>query len=736
MIGLSPWASGAKEVFAEPEVSEIYRREIKNYLLSVHLTDDSLWFLIRNPNGNRTALRTAFSPNDDLSVAGIKEEDDYLKIVLNCLVGEYLVRLEIPDADMPLVRCITTFTSNEPLFIPFWPRDLMILGKKSALVEGRIHISQNQTRSGLIYLSTDQPDAGSLMYFQNLSALGDYCQETETSLSDVVGGRWPELGFALPPTKEKPLPANKKIVLSDAFLAFSEEAPKSDFAVAKQYLDLLAGIYVHLPRPETVAHNYPDILDKSLSDLHHCHGCWTHVDGHPYLNAYLCDYKTPPEIMVQLAVLLPLVEFKEWIKHDVPVINEIIGGLPAFYDEKIKSIIRWMPSTEDSLDSSEEQKIPRIMDSWYLYHPMLHLSRLAMKGDKTCKKLFLDSLDFSIKIAHHFNYQWPVFYNVDTLEVTKEETKPGMGGEKDVAGLYAYVMLQAWELTKDKRFLNEAEKSAHSLKDMSLEIFYQANNTTYGATAMLRLWKETKKPLYLDLSYLLLASIFKNMHIWNCNYGYAKNYPTFFSLFPLNDAPYTAVYEEQEVFCALHDYLKCAESEDIMPSVTLLISEFIRYTIFRAVYYFPPMLPKEMLSEEVKTGEVDPEVWVALEDLHDGWEKSGNVGQEVYGAGLAFGVVPRHYLPVPDEDFMIFVDYPTLNFSCKKGKPVSFAVKGDERFECRLAMVKGKSKLPEFTVSADGNKTPLIGRRSKEGNMEYVLRGGQKVTIRWMKISK
>ena len=40
--------------------------------------------------------------------------------------------------------------------------------------------------------------------------------------------------------------------------------------------------------------------------------------------------------------------------------------------------------------------------------------------------------------------------NLKTLEIIKAETKPGEGGEHDVAGLYAHVMLQAWKLTKQK----------------------------------------------------------------------------------------------------------------------------------------------------------------------------------------------------------------------------------------------------------------------------------------------
>jgi hypothetical protein len=190
---------------------------------------------------------------------------------------------------------------------------------------------------------------------------------------------------------------------------------------------------------------------------------------------------------------------------------------------------------------------------------------------------------------------------MDTLEVLKAETAEGMGGEKDVAGIYAHVMLQAWELTHEKRYLNEAEKAAQTLQGKGFQVFYQANNTAFSAGALLRLYKITKKELYLNLSYMCLAGIFRNTQLWDCNYGYGKNLPTFFALFPLNDAPYTAVYEEQEVFCALHDYLKHVEGLDILPSVRMLIAEYIRYLVDRAVYYYPIMLPAEMLEENPRS---------------------------------------------------------------------------------------------------------------------------------------
>jgi hypothetical protein len=489
---------------------------------------------------------------------------------------------------------------------------------------------------------------------------------------------------------------------------------------------------LHLPLPDTQCHNWPDILTKGLDDLQNSHACWSHAQGHDYLNAYVSDYKTPPEIMVQMAVLLPLYDYGVWSGDDIPAVKRILDGIEAFYNKDLGTVMRWHPAVADELDESEEQLKPNVMDAWYLHHPLLNLARMAFRGEKIAEKLFLDSLEFAIKVAHRFKYQWPVFYDMETLEVIKGEKEPGKGGEGDVAGLYAYVMLHAFKLTKDNRYLNEAKKAAKSLLGKGFDLFYQANNTAFSANAMLWLWKETKDKLYLDLSVLCLANIFKNFQLWDCNYGYAKNYPTFFAIFPLSDAPYTAAYEEQEVFAAMHDYLVMAEGEDLPGSVTLLLAEFTRYIVQRAAYYYPPNLPKEMLSDEVKMGQVDPNLWIALEDIHDGWEKSGEVGQEVYGAGVAFGIVPRHYLQIGNEPFMIFVDYPTTKYN-KRGKTFTFDVRGDSRLSCRMVIVKkDKTKLPEFTITqkGDGEKVELTGKEVK-GNIEYFVKGNSSVSVSW-----
>ena len=425
---ISPWAAAAAALFTD-EFEPVYcGDEGKAYLQA-----DALWLI----PGPFMAIRLAYSPGGRLEIVKTVKKNKDVNFHLASPSGKLNV---IINKDGHLLTYKTSFTPAGDMFIPFWPRDVVLN------TDGEIYVKQVGTRSGLIYASLKK--AGAFLYFQNLTSLADYNQQTETSCSDVVGGEWPEIGFAQPPNKDKPLKKGKEYIISDTFIAFDEHAPKDEAALSKQYLDLLAAVYLQLPREETKYQPWPETVAKGLHDLIHNPACWSQVGGHSYLNAYACDYATPPEIMVQLAVLLPLQDYVEWGAHKLEVMEKIIEGLPAFYNKELGTIMRWHPAVADKMEGEEEQKKPLVMDSWYLHHPLLNLSRLALKGNKVAEKLFLDSLEFAIKIAHHFKYHWPVFYKMDTLDVVKAETKPGEGGEKDVAGLYAHIMLQAWNLRK------------------------------------------------------------------------------------------------------------------------------------------------------------------------------------------------------------------------------------------------------------------------------------------------
>ncbi|KOP38776.1 hypothetical protein DBB36_17480 [Flavobacterium sp. WLB] len=727
MHTVTPWSATAQ---ADIENSEILlERKISSFTYQLYNTGDSLWIAVIMPNSGKIAFRTAFAMNSCFEVSNLFDDQDSIVIILNSRLGSYEVRINFPDTVTPVLHYTTSFTAVVPLMMPFWPRDIIPLTQNGSVenTAGTIHMEQFGSRSGLLFASITKPKTGSFFYFQNLTSLSEYCEATQTESKNTVGGKWPELGFQLPATDKLPLPAGKAFILSDAYVILETEVVNKPTAICEHFLNNLVKIYKVLEQPAIEYNNWPDIAKKVIADLTNNKGSWTQKSGIPYLNAYLCDYETPAESMVQLAVLTPFKEYEKWSGEKQPVCEDLIKGLPAFYDPKIKCINRWLPALADQLDGSEEQKKEMVMDSWYLHHPLMNLARLALQGNKTAEKLLLDSVDYVIRTAHHFNYKWPVFYNMETLEIIKKETAPGAGGENDVPGSYAHLMLLVYKLTKEKRYLNEAERAAKKLEDLGVSILYQANNTAFAAGALLELYKITKKKMYLDLSYICLAGLFKNVQLYDCRYGFGKNYTNFFSIFPLNDAPYTAAYEELEVYAALSEYLIKAEDVELLPAVKTLIPEFVKYAVNRIAYYYPPLLPKEMLSDEVKTGELQRDLWIPLEDLYNGWEKSGQVGQEVYGAGMAFGVVPRQYIKI-DEDFLIFIDYPITRQS-KRGKSITINLDGDKEMYCNLKILKlGQSSI-KMTVFQDKELQKAFHKKAEIH--EYKISGRGTIKIQW-----
>ena len=734
MNTISPWTATVQADLKEANI--LLSKEASGYTFELCNAGDSIWITATWPNRNTMGFRAAFGLNSCFEVTNLLDDGETIVIQLGTRIGKYEIRLQFPDAQMPIFHYTTTFTPDIPLLIPFWPRDITPLTAKGSVenTSGKIYAHQVGARSGLLFATATRPKAGSVFYFQNLTALCHYCSATETSLAETVGGSWPEIGFQLPVTDSNPLPAKENYTISDAYVLLSEENPESDIEITQQFLNHLATIYAHLPKPQTKYHDWQHIGSKAISDLCDNKGCWTQSQGIPYLNAYVADYQTPAELMVQLAVLLPVTEYLKWSGDKHKISNLLNSGLEAFYDNKLKTMMRWLPSLVDDLDKSEEQKRDRIMDSWYLHHPLMNLARLALDGDKIAEKLLLDSIGYAIKVAHHFKYEWPVFYKMDTLEVNKKEIAPGEGGETDVPGSYAHLMLLVWKLTGDRKFLREAQRAVRNLAGLGLNIFYQANNTAFSAAALLELYKETNDEQYLNLSYCCLAGIFKNVHLWECNYGHAKDYSTYFAVYPLNDAPYSAAYEELEVYAALSHYLQVAEGIEILPSVKLLLSEFVRYTLNRLAYYYPPLLPEALFSDEVKTGELNKDLWIPIEDLQDGWKKSGEVGQEVYGAGLPFAIIPRQYRKIKGERFLVYCDYPISNFKTSAYKSASFKAIGDAAQECRVLIISdSKPKAANFTVTIGSGKkeTAITLLKAGERELEYAVPGDSKVIVRW-----
>jgi hypothetical protein len=692
----------------------------------------NLWIAASIDGRDVAALRAGHGI-DELTtpVARVPDGDGVITFEFASALGAFRAKIAFPSDDSALVRCTTSLLPSRDVAVPFWPRDLYALDAPA----GTIHTAQRGLRSGIVFASSGEPAPYTLFYFQNFSALTEYFESTQRSPADRVGGRWPELGYAPPAGEDCVLPKARELVVSDAFLTVTAGAPASDAETAAAYLDLLAETYLCLPRPPAGYHDWPSRAARTLHDLSFSPNCSYVRRGTRFMMPYVGDEQKPPESMVQLTLAVNAREYARWRGERDALADALADTAPAFFDETVGSVVRWLPGADFGASQAEANMNHDDMDSWYLHHALFNLSRLAREGDVQARELFERSLPFAIRVARRFNYRWPIFFHLRTLDVVRAEAEPGRGGEFDVGGLYALVMLHAHELFGDPEHLAEAERALVKLQGLGFALGYQLNTTGFAAEAAMRLWQKTEERSYLELSEVCMANLFDNMWLWQCGYGRGRHYRTYFGLFPLHDAPYVAAYEELEAQAKFHEYLPLG-GDDVRPSLRVLIAEYQRYGLDRGWYYYPDALPVDVVAEKARNGRVERALAVPLEDLHDGWEPSGEVGQEIYGAGLALVYTTRHYVPLRAAGCLAFCDYPMYDFREDAGKNRAFwRAGGDPRCSAELRVIPQDANAEPLSVTVTTRAgevvVPLHGTHTAEGHAAFSIRGGQELQIAW-----
>jgi hypothetical protein len=270
------WALNAAEKITPDSGSSIYKYLYGPVNFSVRLVDDSLWIVTDWDDESYVAFRNAFAPGG-LTIDKVKERDNGTKISLTGSSGNFTVDIDFPPGEHQLLHYTVQFKPSGRLSIPFWPKDILVLSKEGEPLDskGELFVKQIGIRSGLVYAGIKDPGKGSFLYFQNLTAINNYCSETETSVGNTVTGQWPEFGFSVPVTKDKPLPGGKEIILSDAYVSISTQTPADQFEIATGYIDHLAAIYRLIPRPETKYQDYSTIIKYSIHDIEKNKGCWS-----------------------------------------------------------------------------------------------------------------------------------------------------------------------------------------------------------------------------------------------------------------------------------------------------------------------------------------------------------------------------------------------------------------------------------------------------------------------------
>src|SRR5450755_1520713 len=167
--------------------------------------------------------------------------------------------------------------------------------------------------------------------------------------------------------------------------------------------------------------------------------------------------------------------------------DDLLADLPAFYHPDTHSI-------SNDLVRHEDERA----DSWYPFenslikYPMIG----SLAGSKEATDHFLDAFRTAQKMAAQYNYLFPIYYQVASLEAQ------GAGTNYAVGGLYAWAAILANKLTGDQQYLEEARRAIHVLYTVPPErLFHEPQELAYGALAAAELGmeQEAKYLLYQQL---------------------------------------------------------------------------------------------------------------------------------------------------------------------------------------------------------------------------------------------
>lgn len=676
--------------------------EVGDFAIEVGQGTDSIWAIVRRPGRGGLAIRAAHVPGGFRKVRKAKADPgEALRLEAVSAIGHHRLSFHGSGADLHRLRVRSWLTPDRPLLVPFSPRDLYPLDADDDPLgaTGRVEAAQRGPNTGLIYFVLNEPAFGHVLYLQDMTALNDYYRATETAPMGAVGGEWPELGY-LPPTPPQsgtppvnPLPAGEEVALSDAIIVLRDIAARNEQEKARQFVQMLGDAYTAIRLPTPLFRDWVARADRTLKDLDRAPEASIEAYGHRYVRPYTAaEY---PDSMVQMAIVASLHDYERWTGKPIPLQAELAKGMDRFFDKDLQTLRRYLPNVGDDKDANA-------VDAWYLYHPLRNLAQLAIDGEEWARDLFLRSVDYGIRAARHFEYVWPIQYDVRDFSVTTATRADEKHGQTDVGGFYAYVMLLGFELTGEARFLDEARAAIDAAKGMRFELEYQANLTAWGAAACMRLWRITNRVEYREQSYVYLASLFHNSEIWESNIKAAEHYSNFMGATALQDAPYMAMYECFDSFAGLERFLTDS-GPDLEPAARMLVTEYWKYVLHRGWYYYPDALPEDVLATEWRNGHVDRKLSFPVEDIYADGQAPGQVGQEIYGAGAAFVLASRAFHRIDGVPFEIFCNHLLLAQEQTGERARSLQLTGGETCTALLAVVRrGRTPLPRCKLTLTG----------------------------------
>jgi hypothetical protein len=289
--------------------------------------------------------------------------------------------------------------------------------------------------------------------------------------------------------------------------------------------------------------------------------------------------------------------------------------------QQVALLKRFLEFTRRYLTQAKDFGQGKAAGTWQFYFILEQLWCLGRRNNDSVILEFANRVihDLAIPLARNLEYLFPLSYDSRTLR------RSGNGDNYPVAGLYAHFMLNLYRVSNDAMYLEEAKRALHVLEhlpvnSLSQEVFLLA----IGAQAAANLYRLTLEARDLELERYLKAQTLRMMY-WFTDRTQVEylDYNTLGMFQACTPIIYPAFFENIEVLTRL------ASTFDVdTPSLGLLRA--LNHARKNNMLMFPECLPPNRHASNLKF--VPFENLGLLED-----EKTGWIGQEIYGAGQVFG---------------------------------------------------------------------------------------------------
>jgi hypothetical protein len=530
-----------------------------------------------------------------------------------------------------------------------------------------------------------------VFYWTDLTALNPFMQAAHFTPSATPRRQGQRFGHQFSSADLKNQPQSIVAPLYDSYLYLIPGDPLNEDDMFARYLHNLSDIYDLMAVPEDHLFGWllpygipegalkpaPAIQDLTLRDLKSEEN-WVSLDGKRYLRAYVSDTRQSAEAITQLDVYSALTRYKMRF-GDVPdYYQDLRATIPDFFNPDFGPSGMFQNSGPISLTGPQGRG-----DTWYELGHALKVAELALwdPEDGELRNLALRSGETWIEIAHAVDYRFPRFYAFDTWE--------GLEREPDAGGGYAYFMLLLHDMTGEELYIEEARTALKALEGYGFLFSYETHMTALTAAAAARMYQIENDPLYLDVINLAVANLMRLSWIWECDYGWMgpSNFDeiprdvmwaagaggrTFFGLNPTQRSAVITPKEQYEAWIYLIETLQRLHGV-LDPSVEKLVTEFVKHTLLTIPGSLPPFIPDGAATEHPAAYETvsenDLTLYIPLEDLRDGWDLSGVIGQELYGAGMAPAMASQAVVDLAP-GIIIYSGYPLVQID---GLTITFA---------------------------------------------------------------